>query len=497
MKLTRSQSVLLGATISCWIVVFLCQLYNLPSTQLNFRPTIYEQFITTQKHLLKQQTEKPDSSLLLTRVPVSKNKKDIDCGCPHICDERALNKRTPRLICKKRIEWLMEKYNDTEEKACEAASESTPFANSDLPCEIECNPKFCKGMKEKPKLDISGLEIPSPMYERYEGVVIVTKVLHPKDIPILKQMFCLLNAAYNRHVNYDLLVFTTLPWNQEQIHDLESSVAPAKLTVAIEGPSLEEHLSSMTPDERDFLEKRCNVTNGEKLTWFHRCTEENSHLYNNLGYSWQSEFRAYHIWNHEALKPYKYMFWVDSDAMATKAFNVDPMKVFIENDLNLMFDHFPGGLTRLKEVKQKMMDAYGKAICRVSLTEEGTLKGDICEEKTNPSIRQVYGFHHITRLDMYRKDEHQKFLKSMVSDYKFSRRWDDQLAVTVPAVMEDESKVWDHRAHGVHLGLHHNTMIDGKERGKYYSYLNWFSNIGRKNWTVARAMCDGLVVDLG
>ena len=183
--------------------------------------------------------------------------------------------------------------------------------------------------------------------------------------------------------------------------------------------------------------------------------------------------------------------------MATKAFNIDPMKVFIENELNLMFDHFPGGLTRLIEIKEKMIQAYGKAICRVSLTEEGTLKGDICGEKTVPSIRQIYGFHHITRLDMYRKDQHQKFLKSMVSDYKFSRRWDDQLAVTVPAVMEDESKVWDHRSHGVNLGLHHNTMIDGKERGKYYSYLNWFANIGRKNWTVAHAMCDGLIVDVG
>eukprot|EP00979_Chaetoceros_neogracilis_P007861 scaffold1698_cov279-Chaetoceros_neogracile.AAC.20 len=183
--------------------------------------------------------------------------------------------------------------------------------------------------------------------------------------------------------------------------------------------------------------------------------------------------------------------------MATKSFNVDPMKVFIENDLNLMFDHFPGGLTRMNEIKLKMMDAYGTAICRVSLNLNGTLEADICGPDTNPSIRQVYGFHHITRLDMYRNETHQKFLKSMVSDYKFSRRWDDQLAVTVPAVIEDSSKTWDHRAHGVHLGLHHNTMIDGKERGEYYSYLNWWANMGKKNWTVARAMCDGLVVDLG
>ena len=240
-------------------------------------------------------------------------KNGIDCGCPHTCDKQALDKRTAKLICKKRIEYLMEKYKDSELEACAAASETTPFADSDLPCEIECHPEHCKDMTEKPKMDVTGLDIPNPMYERYDGVVIVTKVLHPANISILKQMFCLLNAAYNRHVNYDLLVFTTIPWRQQDIQELQASVAPAKLTVALEGPSLEEHLNSMSVEEREFLEKRCNVTDGEKLSWFHHCSEENSHLFNNLGYSWQSEFRAYHIWKHEALKDYKYMFWIDSE----------------------------------------------------------------------------------------------------------------------------------------------------------------------------------------
>ena len=249
-----------------------------------------------------------------TRHPTpSPTKKEIDCGCPHVCDKQSLDKRTNKLVCKKRIEFLMEKYNDTEKKACAAASETTPFADTHLPCEMECHPDFCENMTEKPKMVVSGLEIPNPMYERYEGVVIVSKVLHAFDMPILKQMFCLLNAAYNRHVNYDLVVFTTMPWTQEEIQELQASVAPAKLTVALEGPSLEEHLESMSVEERDFLEKRCNVTEGEKLTWFHHCSEKNSHLFNNLGYSWQSEFRAYHIWNHEALKDYKYMFWIDSE----------------------------------------------------------------------------------------------------------------------------------------------------------------------------------------
>ena len=334
-----------------------------------------------------------------------KEKKMIDCGCPKVCDERALNKRTATMVCKKRIKYLMEKYNSPEEEACEAASESEPFQDSDKPCEMECNPKYCKDMQTPPKLDITGLEMPEPPFKKYPGVVIVTKVLWAKDAGTLKQMFCLLTAAYNRHVNYDILVFTTIPWPDDLIEELQDLVSPAEFTVAVEGPPLENHLESMTKDERDFLEKRCNVTEGETLTWFHRCEEKNSHLYNNVGYSWQSEFRAYHLWNHGALKGYEYMFWIDSDAMPTKPFEVDPMKVFIENDLNLMFDHFPGGMTRIPEVKDKMMQAYGKSLCRVSLLDDGSLEGEICKEDTNPTIRQVYGFHHITRLEMYKKEK--------------------------------------------------------------------------------------------
>ena len=228
-------------------------------------------------------------------------KKPLDCGCPHVCDQQALYKRVPHVLCNERIQYMIDKYDISEEEACEASSEDEPFQNSDKPCEIECNPKFCKDMKEKPKLDITGMDMNDPPFQRYEGVVIVTKVLWSKDLPRLKQMFCLLNAAYNRHVHYDLLVFTTLPWSEREIKELQEIASPAKLTVALEGPSLEDHIANMTMDEVQFLEKRCNVTHGEKLTWFHRCAEENSHLYNNLGYSWQAEFRAYHIWNHPAM----------------------------------------------------------------------------------------------------------------------------------------------------------------------------------------------------
>ena len=62
------------------------------------------------------------------------------------------------------------------------------------------------------------------------------------------------------------------------------------------------------------------------------------------------------------------MFWIDADAMAMMTFKTDLLKVFIENNLNLMFDHFPGGLTRLPEVKTKMVGAcsYSDYLYRMS-----------------------------------------------------------------------------------------------------------------------------------
>jgi hypothetical protein len=109
------------------------------------------------------------------------------------------------------------------------------------------------------------------------------------------------------------VVFTTIPWSENEILMLQEMAAPTKLTVALEGPPLAEQIAAMTPEEKDFLYKRCNVTGGMEITWYNYCTEEGSRNVANLGYAWQAEFRSYHIWTHEALKDYKYMMWFDSE----------------------------------------------------------------------------------------------------------------------------------------------------------------------------------------
>lgn len=114
-------------------------------------------------------------------------------------------------------------------------------------------------------------------FKRYDGVVIATKVLWQNDIKALKHWTCFINHAYNDRMKYDIVVFTTLPWDEENIVQLQKAAAPANLTVAVEAVPLEEQLAAMTKEEVEFLRKRCNVKNAtEALTYFHRCTEPGS-----------------------------------------------------------------------------------------------------------------------------------------------------------------------------------------------------------------------------
>eukprot|EP00551_Chaetoceros_affinis_P010053 CAMPEP_0203671442 /NCGR_PEP_ID=MMETSP0090-20130426/7231_1 /ASSEMBLY_ACC=CAM_ASM_001088 /TAXON_ID=426623 /ORGANISM="Chaetoceros affinis, Strain CCMP159" /LENGTH=499 /DNA_ID=CAMNT_0050536519 /DNA_START=258 /DNA_END=1760 /DNA_ORIENTATION=+ len=483
--------------------------------------------------------------------------KDIDCGCPETCTKRALQKRNPNFLCLDRIQHLMTKYNIPEEEACEAASQ-TEFIytkedmkqvdmNLNKPCEYECHPKLCKSTKV-PDDEIATLDLPKSFiatttnatttsrtastiqssFHKYDKVVIVTKVLSAENIDILVQMLCLFHTAYNRFVNYDIIVFTTIPFTEEEIQIVRDVVAPhTRLEVVPEGPSLEDHLGNMTQSEIKSLYERCNVLPNEtSITWHHHCSEENSEHVFNLGYAWQAEFRSYHLWTHPALEEYKYMMWLDADAMCTKTWENDPMRVMIENDLVLMFDQFPGGYVSGEVLRQKIEAAYGNGsssnydgggdgsggggnnstagvICTIDLDmERGVLTREFCTDdggrRSLPSIRQVYGFHHITNLDIYRKEKHQRFLKGLITnDYKFSRLWDDQLAVTLPAVMEDPERCWDYRLNGLHVGIHHNGRIDGKEHPEYLSYLNFWAHHGKYDWPAARAMCDGLVTSIG
>jgi len=343
-------------------------------------------------------------------------------------------------------------------------------------------------------LDVSKLEKPDTPFVKYDGVVMATKILRPKDLPMLKQMVCLFNAAYNRHVGYyDIIVFTTLPWTSQEIKEFEEFAAPANVTIVRDSPPLEDVLTSMTIEEVSFLKKRCGCAENETLSWHHYCTEEGGTT-TNLGYSWQAEFRTYHIWKQPALAKYKYMIWMDSDALPTKNWDKDPMKVMIDNDLVVMFEHWPQGHAN-HDVVPKIIKAYNQSLCVIKMADGGyfdTVASKNCDEQK--WLLLIHGFHHITNLDFYRSERTMHFLKMMVEDYKFSRKFDDQMAVTLPAAMDAPKRAWDHTRNGLNLSLYHNNMIGEKHLRNHGGYrgMHWREN--RKKWFAGAAMCNQYIV---
>jgi len=338
----------------------------------------------------------------------------------------------------------------------------------------------------------------------YNGVVIVTKVLSGNDAKNLGHWICFINHAFNDKKKYDFVVFTTMPFNDDAVVKLQKAAEPAKLSVVIEGPPLEERLARMTEEERRFLYSRCNHEN-KTLNWYTRCTEPDMGE-NNIGYMWQAEFRAYHIWKNSALKDYKYMMWFDADAYVGKTWDIDPIKVMVEQNLTIMYACFPYGNTRRDEgLAKKLKSAYNFSICGVFQSEDKKyIYPKICQDDY-ARFKQIGGNHHITNLDVFRSDIHQRFLKSFVGDYKFNRRADDQKAVTIIGVVEEylrnhdgsntngtiSPRTYHEKSNGMDLKIAHHRMFDcTNSKPKPATNNPWkFFNDHVKTWPGLKERC--------
>lgn len=341
--------------------------------------------------------------------------------------------------------------------------------------------------------------------KRYDGVVIATKVKGTKQLSNLKIWVCLINTAFNGNYKYDIVIFTTLPWSEEQIHELQNASYPANLTIALEGPPLDDQLAAMAPEEIQFLRKRCQVKNEtEKLTWNHLCADPpRAKKSDTLGYAWQAEFRAYHIWTHPALKKYTYMMWLDTDALVAAPWvDVDPVKTMIENDLTVLYSGWPYGKSQNRFVQKKIYHFYNEWICKVKWTKPNGayIFAKVCKDPQNDwfNLLQVAGNHHITNLNVFRKPIHQAFLKNLTGDYRFSRQFDDQLAVTIVGVMEQhlENKkrghtvaspefrysLWHESSNNITLNIAHHGMYDTTMERKAPRNKKVFYNTIKKNW---------------
>ena len=177
-------------------------------------------------------------------------------------------------------------------------------------------------------------------FEKQPGVVIATKIHGPEYMGALKQQYCLFTAAYNARMQYDMVLFASEEIGEENRKELADTVAPANLTIYIDEKTLMDHVNELNENQTEYLLRRCNVKSADELTWRTRCQEWDGGVMP-LAYTWQCEFRSKWIWRHPGLAKYKYMMWMDSDTMCTKAWKQDPIATMVRNDLVLMFDNYP------------------------------------------------------------------------------------------------------------------------------------------------------------
>jgi hypothetical protein len=156
-------------------------------------------------------------------------------------------------------------------------------------------------------------------FERQERVVIATKIHGPNMSFILEQMLCLLTKAYNGRMQYDVLIFTSEAFSQDEIKVIQAVGAPAKVTIVKDNPGLPTMVNELEPLRKAKFLKRCNITTPEQIAElnFYTMCDEPGLGPQRLAYTWQCEFRSLHIWKHPALAPYRYMMWMDTDGFPT------------------------------------------------------------------------------------------------------------------------------------------------------------------------------------
>ena len=104
-------------------------------------------------------------------------------------------------------------------------------------------------------------------------------------------------------------------------------------------------------------------------------------------------------------------------------------------------------------------------------------------------IRRVHGFNYLVDLDVYRSPEALKWYDIMIGDSKYARRWDDQLAVTMPGAMFAPDRSWDMGYHDIDLQILHNGVMNARKKATFYKVF-WKNET---NFPEARQSCSPFV----
>ena len=331
-------------------------------------------------------------------------------------------------------------------------------------------------------------------FKRYDRVVIATKIHGPHQWKLLDQSMCLLHHAYNHKVLYDIVVFTTTEVPKDQIETLEQVVSPAKLSIVVDNMGFQEEVKALSPAKYSLFLERCQVTDPVNLDWWSNCREPgvNEGDGGRIAYNWQAEFRSVRIWEHPALKEYKYMLWLDSDGFPSKPWENDPVGYFIEKKGVIMFDNFPQGKTA--KHTQQILDSFNVTVCALHV-KNGHLQRTLLNQENRTECRSgegipmIHGFFHITDLDFYRQPKVLNGLKGLLGDCFLCRSPDDQLAVTLPAAIYAPEKSFDMRSNGFNLKVYHNFRLDGKNKAKPPGFVKYWDTVASHDFPSAAKAC--------
>lgn len=315
-------------------------------------------------------------------------------------------------------------------------------------------------------------------FVKQDSVVIATKIHGTHQLHILKQFLCLFNFAYNNKMKYDILIFSTDPLTPQEEQEIIELGKPANVQIVVDNPGLHQLIDELEPHKRTKFLKKCNLDQNnpqalQNLTWFSDCKENGRS--SRLAYNWQAEFRALRIWKNPALKPYRYMLWIDADAFCTEEWKRDPVAFFIEHKLAILFANFGAGISPggFPEFKSRFMTSFNRTISNVEVVE-----GHLTSQNGTGPVHQIHGFMHMTDLDFYRSEPVMKWARTLIGDEFLSRRFDDQLAVTAPAVVLAPERSWDMRQNGITLNVFHNGFLDGQEKAETKNFRAYWNDKG-------------------
>jgi len=328
-------------------------------------------------------------------------------------------------------------------------------------------------------------------FDRQEGVVIVTKVHGRHQLALLKQSMCLLHYAYNRKVNYDIVVFTTLPIMEDEIIlvDIRNIISPAKFTVVLDNDGIVNEIHKLSSVRRQLFLERCNVTSPDQITWDSECYEEDvGGTVGRIAYNWQAEFRSLHIWRQKSVQQYRYMMWLDTDAFCTQVWDRDPIATVIKNQLVIYFDNYPQG--RAKQAQPKVKEVFGKFLCSARKLPNGQMSTTLGDGCHGSQLWTIHGFFHITDLDFFRQNKVIHWAQTMIGNCFLCRKFDDQLAVTVPSVILAPDHSWDMYKSGMKLKIFHNNRIDGKRNQKAGGFLDYWEKNAQSRFPEAYTKCE-------